>query len=428
MNYFLSINSQAPISNIRKDKNKILIPDWYPIEPVLQDNEEVFISYDLLSTNCSQCLVMETPNPSYSGSFDSCPNQSMQIYQQGQNSNQTPKSCHGPMPVAGAFEGNNRHVYADMENIGLHPLDVSINSLVNRIMQNEEKEVNKDNRESDESDSILKRQKVFENRIVNDVDQVADEDQTIIEDTKQKNSMWAERKELSENEIRDSVDCELKKSEVAAESVTGILIEDGGKRKKRRRRKHNAKKNDDSFETLLTDDTMTDLKESGIGSDSTVNVLTKKNLQVMEDAGINLKEPENKDKLESHVNEDKEKIPLATKVKEDIPQVSRDTTRAHKVVKDAREPEESFLSDIGDASQQECTSSQKSKRRKSKKRHKDQENDAKSTSSKYKEEETQLSKSKKKKQILTELDDETMQESDEGKAKEGLRVIVDRFL
>ena len=424
VNYFVSINSQAPISNIRKDMNKVLIPDWYPIEPVLQDNEEVFISYDLLATNCSQCLVMETPNPSYSGSFDSCPNQSMQTFQQGQNINQTPKSCQGPLPFAGAFEGNNHHVYADVENIGLNPLDVSINSLVNRIMQNEEKEVNKDRREgdSDESDSILKRCKVFENRIVSNVDQATDKDQTIIDGAKQKTSMWGERKELSENEIRDSVNCELKNSHLAVESVSGTVIVDRSKKRKKRK-KENAIKNEDSFETLLTDDTMTDLKESGIGSDSTVIVLTKKNLQVMEDVGINLKEPNNKDK-ESHVSEDKEAVPLDTTVKEDMPQVNKDTTRAHKVVKDAREPEESFLSDIGDASQQECTSSQKSRRRKSKKRHKDQENDAKSTSSKYIEEETQLSKSKKKKQIHTELDHEAMQESNarlEGKDKEGCR-------
>ena len=101
-------------------------------------------------------------------------------------------------------EGNNHHVHADVESIGLNPLEVSINNLVNRIIQHAENEVKKDSQEgeSDESDSILKRQKVIENSIVSNVDQAADVNEMIIEDAKQNTRMQAERKELLENKIR----------------------------------------------------------------------------------------------------------------------------------------------------------------------------------------------------------------------------------
>ena len=50
---FRSINA---INNLRKDNGRILLPDWYPVDPLLKDNEEVFINYESLIVDFGHCI------------------------------------------------------------------------------------------------------------------------------------------------------------------------------------------------------------------------------------------------------------------------------------------------------------------------------------------------------------------------------------
>eukprot|EP00795_Rhopilema_esculentum_P006154 gene6154-11547_t len=43
----------CPINHLRKDKGKVILPDWYPVEPLLDDNEEVFVNYEPLNSECA---------------------------------------------------------------------------------------------------------------------------------------------------------------------------------------------------------------------------------------------------------------------------------------------------------------------------------------------------------------------------------------
>ena len=48
--------SHGPIHSIRKDNGKVLLPEWYPVDPMLKDEEEVILCYDPLVSDCSPSL------------------------------------------------------------------------------------------------------------------------------------------------------------------------------------------------------------------------------------------------------------------------------------------------------------------------------------------------------------------------------------
>ena len=50
LNIFLRF---CAINHLRKGKGKVILPDWYPVDPLLDDNEEVFVSYEPLNSECA---------------------------------------------------------------------------------------------------------------------------------------------------------------------------------------------------------------------------------------------------------------------------------------------------------------------------------------------------------------------------------------
>ena len=46
--------SYGQIESIRKDNGRVLLPEWYPVEPLLKDDEEIVITYKQLSSDYTQ--------------------------------------------------------------------------------------------------------------------------------------------------------------------------------------------------------------------------------------------------------------------------------------------------------------------------------------------------------------------------------------
>ena len=125
------IFSYCQISNIRKDNGRILLPDWYPVDPLLKDDEEVVISYDSLNSDCSQCLEDEL---SYSRSaprnLDNCRPQS--------HSNQKLHSEQNVNSALRPIDNDHGHdLLRDMNDISLVGINVTdVQNFVDGVFQN----------------------------------------------------------------------------------------------------------------------------------------------------------------------------------------------------------------------------------------------------------------------------------------------------